>query len=1038
MPKINIPTANVNLGLTAPTARGGRFSFDMKSPIGAALQQGGADISEIANLQLKLNERSAGLAATKADANFRLESSKIIDNIFTESSESGDGIFTTSEEAIDQYLATQRANLPSDRAREIFDSKALLTRSRVLAGAYKKEAEKKAAFTKNSFLEIQNTYGQLLTTNPEELELTLGLLDDQIELMGLNPTVAAELRRDGRAHLSKMAAQGLITTDPEIATQMIKNGEFPHLKDTEQAALLKQADATARSNLVQRTKIRNAVAREVSSSENAIIDHGMVATNEELQRLSLSVNDIEDDADRIALANRIQAMRDLIPLQKQWQKMPVSALQKAIKTEFEPDAIEDGTTPYESLRLRAARKQITLKGKTTGSSGSSSEVAAANKRISISAGSTRDLSQESEEQIISDYNFVMANGTPSQKQDANSNLTKLDEQNIARALNPVEIQERIENLSKDGLENKDILRVKALQAELQLKSAAKGENGDPIGLLLRDKNVVRAPLDLSDPQAIAEIIAQGHMAAGDVGLSYPKTFFRPDERAQLKEMVLNLPGQDWVLMSSYLVENFQGRDFDVLIKDFGKVEPWFGHALSLASINKEQLAIELFSAHKQLAKNKLTVKPPSNTDTDEAIKNVIGNAFGQSGMSLSAPAQIQKMANAIYAIRHSGDDFETDKYEAIVHELVGGDPDDRDDTGIIDRNGAQMLLPPNVTATQFDRFVDRLSAEDFELLGSYGDEDGIVFMSSGPLDKNANPISPQALSDEAHFVNQGGSVYQIRMGDGRFAIDENGFNYQVKIDKTIIDGAGALNPRPSNLNSLNLDVKERAMADRFRRKAFTGIERLKNARDAAIDQDKNKEGTTVRVPVLSVGHFVNATTEANAGMQAHSIVTLGNGFKVEAIELNVRRGGAQATHAASQTASKVLFDENERALANAFLIEIARQESNLGKAENTFREKGDRGIWQVNDSSGFIETKTAPSLAADRERIKNVTGINWANVTADDLDIPLISALAAALYIRRFNKSIPKTVQERAEAWKNHYNTAAGEGTVKAYVENNT
>ena len=54
MAKLEIPTANVDIGLRVPTTRGGRVPFDMKSPMGAALQQGASDLDDILSLQMKL------------------------------------------------------------------------------------------------------------------------------------------------------------------------------------------------------------------------------------------------------------------------------------------------------------------------------------------------------------------------------------------------------------------------------------------------------------------------------------------------------------------------------------------------------------------------------------------------------------------------------------------------------------------------------------------------------------------------------------------------------------------------------------------------------------------------------------------------------------------------------------------------------------------------------------------------------------------------------------------------------------------------
>ena len=1100
MAKLEIPTADVNIGLRTPTTRGGRVPFDMKSPIGTALQQGASGLDDVINLGMKLQERAAGLDATKATAAFRLESAKIVDDVARNSTEAGDGIYQTSEERFDALIQTQRENLVSDRAREIFDSRVSEARATALASAYKTEATKKAKYTKQSFLDVQNMYGQLLTTNPEEYELSLALLDDQIELMGLTDTVAGELRREGQQHLSKMAVQGLIAQDPELAEQMIREGKFPHLADKDQATLLRNADAQARSNKYQNSRINSAVSTDIGKAETQVVKHGLVITDEHLEHLELRVKDIENPRDQKVAQARVEALKAIRPLQKNWHKMSIGALKKEIDKVYEPDAIKDGTTELEGLTLKAARQQLTLKNKKGGSDGKSlsKEASAALNRLNVYKETPGELTPDTQKEVLKEYEFVAQHGTPAQIVEAKKAIIKLDEREQTRFMPPTALEKRRKGLTAQG-DLESTLRINALEAELALKEAARKPDGDPIGLLLRDKDIERVELDLTNPLQMDLFREQARTAAFDIGLAHPKTFFRPAERAQLREQVTNLSTEQWVQLSQYFVENFDGKDFEVLVKDFGKVEPWFGHALSMASLGNLKLASELFDANKQLMQKTTTgsVAAPVKTDTDLAITNVVGNAFQGSGMELSVPSQITKMANVLYQTRHSGEPYDAVVYEGIVHELVGGDPDDRDDTGIVDYNGAMTLLPSGVTGTMFERFIDRLTSEDYEILGAYGDDDGIVVMSSGPMNDLGDEISPQQISDEGQFVNMGGNVYRIRMSDGNFASDENGDYYQVKIDAQNIDISGITAPRPGNKNSPNIEVRQRAVADRFRQKALTGIEQLKAARDAARQNDKGKEDTTKRTTLDSVAHFVDATVEFETAMRAHDIATLSasvafpnapadiddqddavdfpnapadiddqddiddqndtarqrnqasddrerefalsGGFKVELVELNFRRGGAHATHAAAHSAAEILFPESERKLAHDFLVEIARQESNLGKAKNTFRNKGDRGIWQVNDSagSGFEETKNAPSLEADRKRIKQLTGIDWSNVTSDDLDIPIINALAAALYVKRFNASIPQTLEGRAEAWKKFYNTKAGAGTEGQYVANN-
>ena len=117
---------------------------------------------------------------------------------------------------------------------------------------------------------------------------------------------------------------------------------------------------------------------------------------------------------------------------------------------------------------------------------------------------------------------------------------------------------------------------------------------------------------------------------------------------------------------------------------------------------------------------------------------------------------------------------------------------------------------------------------------------------------------------------------------------------------------------------------------------------------------------------------------------------------------------------------------------------IAATESNFGTHPNTYRSGYDGGIWQV-DRIGFLETQSTsshPGLARKHALIKEKLGIDWSTVTYSDLRKPLYSALAARQVISNWPRAIPDTVDGQANEWKTYYNTEAGAGTVKHFIDN--
>jgi hypothetical protein len=123
----------------------------------------------------------------------------------------------------------------------------------------------------------------------------------------------------------------------------------------------------------------------------------------------------------------------------------------------------------------------------------------------------------------------------------------------------------------------------------------------------------------------------------------------------------------------------------------------------------------------------------------------------------------------------------------------------------------------------------------------------------------------------------------------------------------------------------------------------------------------------------------------------------------------------------------------------AFLGRIAATESDFGRAGGTYRPRGDKGIWQINTGSAFVEVKRLIKQGKGKvfeayQHIKRETGIDLSQATEDDLDKPLISGLFARLYFERRGREIPKDIPGQARLWKDYYNTYLGAGKPEHFV----
>lgn len=148
--------------------------------------------------------------------------------------------------------------------------------------------------------------------------------------------------------------------------------------------------------------------------------------------------------------------------------------------------------------------------------------------------------------------------------------------------------------------------------------------------------------------------------------------------------------------------------------------------------------------------------------------------------------------------------------------------------------------------------------------------------------------------------------------------------------------------------------------------------------------------------------------------------------------------GEEATNEAIDLAVKYGPDKET---AKIFLNEIANVESQYGNAPNTFGKSDSKGHFQI-DEIAFDEIQRrlrsdeeGQTLRDYNEKFMEDNGLDLRDISYDELDGRGLSAIFARLYLMRFTDKLPTNLRARAKYWKNNYNTKAGAGSVRRYIQ---
>lgn len=71
---------------------------------------------------------------------------------------------------------------------------------------------------------------------------------------------------------------------------------------------------------------------------------------------------------------------------------------------------------------------------------------------------------------------------------------------------------------------------------------------------------------------------------------------------------------------------------------------------------------------------------------------------------------------------------------------------------------------------------------------------------------------------------------------------------------------------------------------------------------------------------------------------------------------------------------------------------------------------------------------------AAAQKVKRDLGIDIDQITAADLDKPLVAMTVARLYVEAVGRPVPQDVAGQAAWWKRHYNTYLGAGSPEEFM----
>lgn len=269
---------------------------------------------------------------------------------------------------------------------------------------------------------------------------------------------------------------------------------------------------------------------------------------------------------------------------------------------------------------------------------------------------------------------------------------------------------------------------------------------------------IATPNQLQSPSDWTRLGVDAARAAQNYGVPLPDV--KPFDEAQAAALTKKIKEgtSDEVLGILANLQNMGGDMARAGAKQIGAEDHVFEHAAGLAlDGGAPTVAKEVVQGKKAIEANPAWAVP--RKELAEIFDREYGAALsrqidGAPGASKSNRQAILDSATALYVGRKGGQQLEKiDKegFKAAVQAVTGGQQ-----FGVV--NGAQMVLPKGVTASEFDTALDRLDPADLTRMSANGQP---------PRYRDGSPVQPDEIAREGKFKHVGGAAYVVMMADGK-------------------------------------------------------------------------------------------------------------------------------------------------------------------------------------------------------------------------------------------------------------------------------
>lgn len=181
----------------------------------------------------------------------------------------------------------------------------------------------------------------------------------------------------------------------------------------------------------------------------------------------------------------------------------------------------------------------------------------------------------------------------------------------------------------------------------------------------------------------------------------------------------------------------------------------------------QRIALKILRGQNRIENGLVTA--PGQSEIEKAFNIVVEGAFAsnQDDARDIMNAAVAYLAETAGVPDLTEEGLTPDSFREAIRIAVGGDPANPD-TGFADVNGHPTILPPGVTGSDFEEFIENLAPDDLVAFSAHVDRETGKKIPPYFADRDGTTeiASPADILDEGRFVEVGPNLYAIEMPDG--------------------------------------------------------------------------------------------------------------------------------------------------------------------------------------------------------------------------------------------------------------------------------